>query len=96
MNETTQAPSTESEKDIVAAPSPQMDLDIADSSTIMVGHEEDEEVVTPLHKRKRTSVNSNTEDGYPKGVRSAPQYEPPVKRKRTSMSYNIEDGYPKA
>ncbi len=79
----------EKEVDMVdIAPSPPTTMDLADSSTIMVGHDEDEdeEVVTPMHKRKRPSINYNLDEPTYGKVRGSPHSEPPVKRSKAGQN----------
>lgn len=78
INDTSNSLSTDTEKDtgiIVEAPG------FAESPAIMPGQEEeeDEEVVTPFHKRKRASVNYNADEDNYKLNRGSP-IEPPAKR----------------
>ena len=86
LNDTHHSLGVDAEKGIVVdTPS----LDLADSSALMVAtgeEDEDEEVVTPFHKRKRTSINYNLDEGnYSKVVRGSPNVEPPLKRSKQSQ-----------
>ncbi|KAE9380336.1 hypothetical protein N431DRAFT_128406 [Stipitochalara longipes BDJ] len=87
LNDTHNSLSTDTEKGIVVdAPST---IEIADSSALMVANgqeDEDGEVVTPFHKRKRTSINYNLDEvNYSKMARGSPNVEPPLKRSKQSQ-----------
>jgi hypothetical protein len=58
---------------------------------MMVGHEEeeDDEVVTPFHKRKRQSVNYNLDENYNKIARGSPNVDHPPKRTKSTLSQKI-------
>ncbi|KAE8453551.1 hypothetical protein EG329_010412 [Mollisiaceae sp. DMI_Dod_QoI] len=85
LNDTHNSLSTDTEKGIVVeAPS----IGFAESSATMPGQEEeeDEEVVTPFHKRKRASVNYNLDENNYKLMRGSPNnIEPPAKRTKQSQ-----------
>ncbi|KUJ23185.1 uncharacterized protein LY89DRAFT_679984 [Mollisia scopiformis] len=84
LNDTHNSLSTDTEKGIVVeAPA----IGFAESSATMPGQEEedDEEVVTPFHKRKRASVNYNLDENDYKLVRGSPHIEPPAKRTKQSQ-----------
>ncbi len=69
----------DTEKSIVVT-APSMDLD---DSIIMNGHQGDEEeVVLPIHKRKRTSTINYDDAGYGKGMRGSPNVDGSVKRSK--------------
>jgi hypothetical protein len=86
LNDTHNSLSTDTEKGIVVdAPS----IELADSSALMVANgedDEDDEVVTPFHKRKRTSISYSLEEvNYSKIVQGSPNVEPPLKRSKQSQ-----------
>jgi hypothetical protein len=85
LNEAHNSLSTDTEKGIVVdAPS----IELAESTALMVANDEDEddEVVTPFHKRKRASVNHSLDEvNYSKILRGSPNVEPPVKRSKQSQ-----------
>lgn len=80
--------STDTEKGIVVeAPS----IGFAESAATMQNGdeiEEEEEVVTPFHKRKRASVNYNLDENDYKLVRGSPNIEPQA-QKRAKISTKI-------
>jgi hypothetical protein len=72
----------------IVVDAPSIDLvDLADSSAIMVENEEhDEDLVTPLQKRKRTPIDYSLDDlEYNKMPRGSPNEEPSAKRPKPSQ-----------
>lgn len=85
LHDTHNSLGTDAEKGIVVdAPS----IELVEPAALMVANDEDEddEVLTPFQKRKRTSVNYNLDEvNYNNILRGSPNVEPPAKRSKQSQ-----------